>query len=232
MLSNDRQTRSPPAYEEEFGPSLTEQYRVDPCDPNVVRRLNSLPSARYLSYRRLSSGKMELYLSEENFRRLANAVFGSGGWCSSVMEQRASRPQQLDNGKFQCECSVVIKIECRCYVCLRRRSRAWHEGIGSCVAEQESADLALSIALQTAHQDGLQRGLRNFGVVFGDFTKDPNLLGRVIEQTVTQEEHSQERELNQVDILQQEIAGHIQYASNLNVIGIQRSHDGARSGRC
>ena len=126
-----------------------------------------------ISYRPgTKGGARYAYLDINRAVELANHIFDSTGWSSSVQDITVDFVQETREGRWNVGLSVIMRVTLR--------NGCYHEdiGYGQCVNIPDRA-AALEKAKKEAASDGLKRALRLFGNKLGNCLADKNFLKRV-----------------------------------------------------
>lgn len=153
---------------------------------SLKEKLSRIPGPEYFSSRPGPGGKRLHYLSGESSCRLANEVFGTTGWSSTVKSYETVH-LEVENGVMSALVSAVVRVTCLCPN--KFGQFAFHEDVGTGQQEMhvrgsygQCRAECFDKALKGAVTDGRKRALRPFGNATGLCVTDLDALRASLSQ--------------------------------------------------
>jgi DNA repair and recombination protein RAD52 len=155
---------------------------------DLTERLSRIPGPEYIASRPGAKGKRFYYLSGEKSTCLANEIFGTTGWSSSV---KSVSTDELEVTPSVIKVLVTAVVRVTCLYPNKYGHCAFHEDVGTGFAQvgvksqvdvaKQKAD-AVDHAKKTAITDGRKRALRQFGNAVGLFLTDEDAVKVALRQ--------------------------------------------------
>lgn len=136
------------------------------CDKDLVefqRFLDSYPGEEFVSKLRAGSKSFE-YMSGVQVKRLANQVFGHGGWSVEVLESKVVHHERSPSGTWTVTAMVTVRVRCKCTTCAERD--VFFDGVSTGVSEAKLQKDVFQHAMKAAQTDATKVALRYFGRMF------------------------------------------------------------------
>lgn len=142
------------------------QAAIGRCGKDLVefqQLLDSYPGKEFVSKLGAGSKSFE-YMSGVDVKRLANMVFGHGGWSVEVRESKVVHHERGASGKWTVTAMVTVRVRCKCKVCVE--GDVFHDGVSTGVSEAKLQKDVFQHAMKAAQTDATKVALRYFGRMF------------------------------------------------------------------